>query len=182
MGDPIVVGSWTWHNTKPHLCKRGTRHYLPRPDLLRQKCFLAIVEIGFCRDLGCDIKFEKKNERYFPPLAALGRYWGRMQFIASPIGHAGTTLTRTLDQLTDAFSTVRPNVEISRASRGAANPATDHNVRTHDYNMFKSLLDSLTDLAQSRLLGIIRNKKRLVDALPGAPAELDTTEQTRMHP
>ncbi len=50
---------------------------------------------------------------------------------------------------------------------GASSPATDHNVRIHDYSMFKSLLDSLTDLAQSRLLGIIRNMKRLVDALPG---------------
>ena len=33
--------------------------------------------------------------------------------------------------------------------------------------MLNSLLDSLTDLAQSRLLGVIRNMKRLVDALPG---------------
>ena len=43
--------------------------------------------------------------------------------------------------------------------------------------MFKSLLNTLTDFAQSRLLGIIRNRKRLlVDSLPAA--ELDTTEQT----
>jgi hypothetical protein len=35
--------------------------------------------------------------------------------------------------------------------------------RTHDYNLFKSLLDSLTDLAQSRLLGFTRNKKHLLD-------------------
>ena len=68
-----------------------------------------------------------------------------MEFIAFPIGHAGTTLIRTLDHLTAAFSTVRPTVERSRASRGATSPATDHNARSHDYNMFKSLLDSLTD-------------------------------------
>jgi hypothetical protein len=43
----------------------------------------------------------------------------------------------------------------------------DHNAKSHDYTLFKSLLDSLTDLAQSRLLGIIRHRKRLVDALPG---------------
>ena len=90
-----------------------------------------------------------------------------MEFIAFPSGHAGTTLTRTLDQITAAFSTVRLAVEISRANRCPASPATYHNVRTHDYNMFKSLLDSLTDLAQSRLLGIIRNWKLLVDTLPG---------------
>ena len=87
-----------------------------------------------------------------------------MEFIAFPIGHAGTTLIKTLDQLTAAFSTVRSTVEISRASRGAASPATDHNVRTHEYNLFKSLMDSLTDLAQTRFFGIIGNRKRLVDA------------------
>jgi len=92
-----------------------------------------------------------------------------VEIIAVFIGHAGNTLTKTLDQLTASFSTDRPTVERLRASRGAASPATDHNGRTHDYNMCKSLIDSLTDLAQSRLLGIY-------------PAELDTTEQIRMNP
>ncbi len=92
-----------------------------------------------------------------------------MEFITFPIGHVGTTLTKTLDHLTAAFSTARPNLERTRASRGADSPDTDlhHNARTHDYNPLKSLLDSITDLAQLRLLCIIRNKKRLVDALPG---------------
>ena len=71
-----------------------------------------------------------------------------MKFIASTIGHAGTTLTKTLNHLTAAFSIVRPSVEISRASRGATSPATDQNAKTHDYNLFKSLMDSLTDLAK----------------------------------
>jgi len=90
-----------------------------------------------------------------------------VEFIAFPMVHAGNTLTKTLHHLTAAFSTVRPTVERSRASRSASIPATDHNARTHDYNLFKSLLESFTDLAQSRLLGIIRNIKRLVDALLG---------------
>jgi hypothetical protein len=132
-----------------------------------KQCTLIIVEIGFCRDLGNDMKFEKKTEIYSPLLAALKRYREHVKFIAFPIGHAGTTLTRILDQLTAAFSTVRPTVERSRASRGAASPTTDHNDMTHDYNLFKSLLVSLTDLAESHLLGIIINRKRLVDALPG---------------
>ncbi len=51
---------------------------------------------------------------------------------------------------------------------GNTYPVTDHTARTHDYNRFKSLLDSLTDLAQSRLLGIIINRKRLVASLPGS--------------
>ncbi len=45
--------------------------------------------------------------------------------------------------------------------------AADHNARTHDFSLLKSLLDSLIDLAQFCILGIIRNRKRLVDALPG---------------
>ncbi len=45
---------------------------------------------------------------------------------------------------------------------GNNDPDTDHTARTQDYNLFKSLLDSLTVLAQSRLVGIISNRKRLV--------------------
>ena len=56
-------------------------------------------------------------------------------------------------------------MERTRANRGATSPATDLDDMIYDYNMFKLLLDSLTDLAQSRLLGIIRNKNRLVDAI-----------------
>ncbi len=82
-------------------------------------------------------------------------------------GHAGTTLTRTLEHLTAAFSTVRPLVERSQTIKSISNPATDHNAKAHDFTMFKSLLESIADLAQSRLIGIIRNRKRLVDALPG---------------
>ena len=86
--------------------------------------------------------------------------------MAFPIGHAGTTLTKILENLTAAFSAVRPSVERSRASKGISNPDTDHNAKAHDFTLVKSLLDSITDLAQSRLLGIIRNRKRLVAALP----------------
>jgi hypothetical protein len=44
----------------------------------------------------------------------------------------------------------------------------DSNAKSHDYRLFKSLLDSLIDLEESRLLVMIRNKKRLVEALLGA--------------
>jgi hypothetical protein len=157
------------HGTSPDLIYAIGVPDTPSPDLTsfeRKQCTLIIVEIGFCRDLGCDIKFDKKTEKYSPLIVALRRYWGRVEFIAFPIDHAGTTLTKTLDHLTAVFSTVRPTVERSRTSKGASSPATDHNAMTHDYSLLKSLMDSLTDLAQTRLLGIIRNKKRLVDALP----------------
>jgi hypothetical protein len=87
-------------------------------------------------------------------------------FVAIPIGHAGTALTKTQYHLIAAFSSVRLQVEQARAKRGAAKPATDANDKIHDYNMVKSLLDSLADLTHSHLLGIIRNRKRVGDALP----------------
>ena len=90
-----------------------------------------------------------------------------MEFIAFPIGHAGTTLTRTLHQLTTSFSSVRPLTGRPSTSDGVTSLAMDHNAKAHDYILFKSLLDSLTDLAQSRLIGIIRNRKRLIETLPG---------------
>ncbi len=158
------------HGTAPDLIyARGVPH-TPSPDPTsfdKNQCTLIIVEIGFCIDLVCEDKFNEKNTKYSPLMAALRGYWGRVELIAFPIGHAGTTLTKTLDQLTTAFSTVRPTTVRSSTSKGDTFTATDHNAMIHDYTLFKSLLDSLTDLAQSRLLGIIKNKKRLVDALPG---------------
>ena len=152
------------HGTTPDLIYARGVPDTPYPDPTsfdKKQCALIIAEFSLCMDLVCDVKFHTKTEKYSPLITALGRYWGRVEFIAVSIGHAGTTLTRTLDHLTAAFSSVRPTVERSRATRGASSPATDHNARTHDYSMFNSLLDSLTDLAQSRLLGIIRNRKRL---------------------
>ena len=157
------------HGTAPDLIYARGVPDSPSPDPTtfdRKQCTLIIIEIGFCRDFGCVEKLEEKTSKYAPLLEALRRYWGRVEFIAFPIGHAGTTLTRTLHQLTTAFSTVRPITGSSSTSRGDSFPAMDHNAKTHDYTLFKSLLDSLTDLAQSRLLGIIRNRKRLVDSLP----------------
>jgi len=101
-----------------------------------------------------------------PLVAALKQHWGRVEFVAISIGHAGTRLTRTLDHLTAAISKVRPRMDHTNASKGTSLPNTDSDARSHDYRMFKSLLDALTDLAQSRHSGIIRNRKRLVKALP----------------
>ncbi len=157
------------HGTAPDLIYARGVPNTPSPDptfFNKKQCTFIIIEIGFCRDLGCDIKFEEKTEKYSPLIAALRKYWGRVEFVAIPIGHAGTTLIKTLDQLTTALSTVRPSVERSRVGMGVLSPATDHNAKAHNFILFESLLDSITDLAQSRLLGIIRNRKRLVDTLP----------------
>jgi len=85
-----------------------------------------------------------------------------VEFVVISIGHAGPTLTRNLDHLTAVVSTVRPRVHHTNAKKGTSLPNTDSNAKSHDYRLFKSLLDTLTDLEQSRLLGIIRNRKRLV--------------------
>ncbi len=113
------------------------------------QCTLIIVEIGFCIDLGCDVKCDEKTEKYNPLIAALKKYWGRVEFVAFTIGHAGIKLNKTLDHLTAAFSTVRPSMESSRAGTGISSPATDHNAKAHDFILFKSLLDSIADLAFS---------------------------------
>jgi len=156
------------HGTIPDLIYARGVPYTPDTGLAtfdNKLCTLILLEIGFSRDLGCDKKHTKKTEKYSPLVAALKQYWVRVEFVAIPIGHAGTSLTSTLEQLTAAFSTVRPRVDQAIAIRGRPQPITDSNARSHDYRLFKSMMDLLADLAQSRLLGIIRHTTRLVDAL-----------------
>ncbi len=82
-----------------------------------------------------------------------------MDLVTFLIGNVGITLNKTLDNLTHAFHTVRPHLEQARASRGVTYPIMDHNARIHDFIIVKSLLDSVTNLAQSRIIGIVRNRK-----------------------
>jgi hypothetical protein len=89
-----------------------------------------------------------------------------VEFVAFPIGQEGTTLTTILDDLAAAFSTVHPHMEQARDNKGTIDLATDHNDRIHEPNTLKVSLNSLTDLAQSRLLRIVSNRTRFVDALP----------------
>ncbi len=120
---------------------------MPDPGLTnfdKQKlCALVLIAIGFSRDLGCDKKHIEKTEKNSSLIAALQQYRGRVEFAAIPIGHAGTKLTRTLDHLT--------------AITGTSQPIADSNAGSHDYRMFKSMVEALADLAQSRLLGIRPN-------------------------
>ena len=41
----------------------------------KKLCTLIVVEIGFCRDLGCGTKIETKTKKYSPLIAVLNRYW-----------------------------------------------------------------------------------------------------------
>jgi len=87
-------------------------------------------------------------------------------FKAIYIDHAGSTSYKTPKSLTSALSAVRPSLEtMSRARRAIAVPTTNNNAKTHETILFWSLFDFLSDFARSRLLGIIRNRKRLIEAL-----------------
>ena len=53
------------HGTTPDLIYARGVPDTPTPDPTsfdKKQCNLIIVEIGFCRDLGCDTKFDKKTE------------------------------------------------------------------------------------------------------------------------
>ena len=65
---------------------------LDHGNVSKNVCTLILVEVGFCRDLGCDSKLTEKTKKYSPLIAVLKRYWERVEFIAIPIGLAGTTL------------------------------------------------------------------------------------------
>ena len=90
-----------------------------------------------------------------------------MEFVAIPVGHAGTTLKETQRHLAQALSATRPEIERSRARREVLNPETDTAARTHDSSLFKTLMQALTKLAQDRLLGIIHHRQSLVHAQVG---------------
>ena len=65
------------HGTTPDIIYARRVPNAPSPDpssFDKKQRTLVIVEIGFYRGLGCDIKFEKKTKKYSPLLAALRRY------------------------------------------------------------------------------------------------------------
>jgi hypothetical protein len=46
----------------------------PSPDIdvfNKKDCFLILIEVYFCRDLGCHQKYNEKTEKYLPLLTAL---------------------------------------------------------------------------------------------------------------
>ena len=107
-----------------------------------------------------------------------------MEFVAIPIGHAGTTLKETPKLLAQALSATRPEIEQRRARRQVRDPETDNAARTHDSSLFKSLMLTLTKLAQNRLSGIIHHRQSLVHAQVGeirrtrAPSDATPAQET----
>jgi hypothetical protein len=73
--------------------------------------FLILCNLGFCRDLGCHDKLTKKTEKYHPLLCALRKYWGRLDLVCIPIGHACTTFLDTENDIVTALATTRPSID-----------------------------------------------------------------------
>jgi hypothetical protein len=158
------------HGTAPDLIYARGVPDSPAPDTTtfnRKKCNLILLEVGFCQDFGCDKRRREKTDKYAPLVHALQAVWGKVEFVAVPIGHAGTTLKETPAQLAQALSATRPEIEQRRARRRVRDPETDTAARTHDSSLFKSMMLTLTKLAQNRLSGIIHHRQSLVHAQAG---------------
>ncbi len=88
--------------------------------------------MGLCTDLGCHEKYTQKTNMYLPLLTALRRYWGRVEFICIPIGHAGTTLIDTVNDFASVLAKVRPSVAAQRKRKGHKSPDTSSTAFLHD--------------------------------------------------
>jgi hypothetical protein len=128
----------------------------------RKDCSLILFEVGLCRDLGCHEKREEKTGKYNPLLATLRRYWGRVDLVCIPIGHAGTTLNDTATDIATALSQVRPSIAAMRKQKGHKTPEIRKTDLLHDKRTAKALLDKFCSLAQSRLLGIIAHMHQMI--------------------
>jgi hypothetical protein len=107
---------------------------------------------------------QEKTAKYAPLINALKGIWGNVEFVAVPIGHTGTTFNMTNRNLAQALSATRPEIKQHMARRGVHNPATDAAARIHDSSLFKTLMQALTKLAHTRLIGIIHHLQSLVHA------------------
>ena len=147
--ESYVVPSQACHRSGPHLRKRGFKLSLPRPDLFRQET-LHLHHRAWKSAFTGTSTATSKSKKY---RRILPTHCGPQQLLGTGGAH-----------------------HLPHWPRGHH---TDHDARTHDFALFKSLLDSLTDLPQSRLIGIIRKKKRIVEDLP---YELVTAKHTWPHP
>ncbi len=77
----------------------------PDPSIFdRKKCNLILIEVGFCRDFGCHTRLQEKIVKCAPLVKALKELWGKVEFVAVSIDHAGTTLIETQCRLAQALS------------------------------------------------------------------------------
>jgi hypothetical protein len=79
-----------------------------------------------------------------------------------PIGHAGTALIDTVNDFASALAKVRPSIASERKRKGHKTPDTSSAALLHDKRIAKTLLNKLCSLAQTRLLGIIAHRQKLI--------------------
>jgi hypothetical protein len=66
------------------------------------------------------LKLKEKTDEYNPLVTTLRRYWGRVDLICIPIGHAGTTLNDTATDIATASALLSPprgNKRVTRRRR-----------------------------------------------------------------
>ena len=145
----------------------------PRSPIATKECSLLLIEVGFCRDLGCPEKRTDKTTKYEPLLAALLKYWGAVEFVCIPIGHAGTTLHDTARDLATALARIRPHFAAKRRRQGHKTPDVDSKALKHDKTIVKALLSCISSIAQDYLINILYNREKALRALdphrPGPP-------------
>ena len=78
------------HGTTPNLIYARGVPNTPSPDptsFNKKQCTLIFVEtMDFCKDLGCDVKFDKKTEKYPPssrPSENTGEGWSLWPSLAA---------------------------------------------------------------------------------------------------
>ena len=105
------------HGTAPDLIYARGVPDTPSPDpniFDRMKCNLILVEVGFCRDFGCNTQHQEKTAKYAPVVTTLKAVCGKVEFVTVLIGHDGTSLILTQQHLAQALSATRPEIERSR--------------------------------------------------------------------
>ena len=122
----------------------------------KKDCTLILFEVGFCRDLGCHQKYAEKTDKYLSLLTGLRKYWGRVEFVCIPIGHAGTTLIDTVNDFAAALAKVRPSIASERKRKGHKTPDTSSTALLQDKRILKTLLNKLCSL------GIITHRQKLI--------------------
>jgi len=97
----------------------------------------------------------REDRKCIPLLTALQRYWGRIEFVCIPIGHAGTTLIDTANDFAFTIAKVRPFIASERKRKEHKTPDTSSTALLRDKRIVKTLLNKLCSLAQTRILAII---------------------------
>jgi len=111
-------------------------------------------------DLVCHKKLMKKSDKYNPLVTTFRRYWGRVDLVCIPIGHAGITLNDTASNIATALAKVLPSIATMRKRNDHKTPEISKTAILYGTRTAKTLLKKLCSLAQTRLLGILAHRQQ----------------------